>query len=127
MYMLDTCTFIWYVLDDDSLSQTAKDAIFNSDTVCISYATLWEITIKQTTGKLGILSMNVYELAELCRDNGIIVLPLKLSYLAELRKLPLIHRDPFDRIIIATEITEGYTLLTNDGEIVKYQDVKTLW
>ena len=127
MYMLDTCTFIWYVLDDDSLSQSAKDTISESDTVCISYATLWEITIKQTTGKLSILSMNVYELAELCRDNGIIVLPLKLSYLSELRKLPLIHRDPFDRIIIASAITEGYTLLTNDGEIVKYQDVKTLW
>lgn len=127
MYMMDTCTFIWYILDDSSLSQTAKNAILGSDTVFISYSTLWAITIKQTTGKLNILSMNVYELAELCRDNGIIVLPLKLSYLSELRTLPLIHRDPFDRIIIASAITEGYTLLTNDGEIVKYQDVKTLW
>lgn len=127
MYMLDTCTFIWYILDDSSLSQTAKNAILCSDTVFISYATLWEITIKQTTGKLTALSMSVYELAELCRDNGIIVLPLKLSYLAELRKLPLIHRDPFDRIITATAITEGYTLLTNDSGIVKYQDIKTLW
>lgn len=127
MYILDTCTFIWYIIDDSSLSQTAKNAILGSDTVFISYATLWEITIKQTTGKLTALSMSVYELAELCRDNGIIVLPLKLSYLAELRKLPLIHRDPFDRIITATAITEGYTLLTNDSGIVKYQDIKTLW
>ena len=71
--------------------------------------------------------MNVNELAELCNNNGIIILPPKLSHLAKLRQLPLIHRDPFDRIIIATAIEEELTLLTSDSEIVKYQDVKTLW
>ena len=55
------------------------------------------------------------------------ILPLKLSYLAKLRQLPLIHRDPFDRMITATAIVEGYTLLTCDSEIVKYDEVKTLW
>lgn len=127
MYMLDTCAFIWYILDDDKLPENVKDIITDSDTVCISYATLWEITIKQTTGKLASVSMNVNELAELCMNSGILILPLKLSYLARLRQLPLIHRDPFDRIITATAIEEGYTLLTCDNEIVKYPDVKTLW
>ena len=127
MYMLDTCSFIWYLLDDDSLPQPMKDIIADSDSVCISYISLWEIVIKQSIGKLDAITMNVNELAELCNNNGIIILPPKLSHLAKLRQLPLIHRDPFDRIIIATAIEEELTLLTSDSEIVKYQDVKTLW
>lgn len=54
-------------------------------------------------------------------------MPLKSEYFERIQKLPLIHKDPFDRIITATAIEEGYTLLTCDSEIVKYPDVKTLW
>ena len=126
-YLVDTCSFIWYVLNDKNLSQRVKNIILGSDSVYISYATLWEIAIKQTTGKLKSITMSAYEIAELCRDNGIIILPLKLSYLERIKQLPLIHKDPFDRIIIATAIEEDYTLLTNDSEIIKYKDVKTLW
>ncbi len=126
-YLIDTCAFIWYVLNDKNLSQRVKNIILSSDNVYISYATLWEIAIKQTTGKLQSITMSAYEIAELCRDNGIIILPLKLSYLERIKQLPLIHKDPFDRIIIATAIEEDLTLLTNDSEIIKYKDVKTLW
>ena len=126
-YLIDTCAFIWYVLNDKNLSQRVKNIILSSDNVYISYATLWEIAIKQTTGKLQSITMSAYEIAELCRDNGIIILPLKLSYLERIKQLPLIHKDPFDRIIIATAIEEGYTLITNDSEIIKYKDIKTLW
>ena len=126
-YLIDTCAFIWYVLNDKNLSQRVKNIILSSDNVYISYATLWEIAIKQTTGKLKSITMSAYEIAELCRDNGIIILPLKLSYLERIKQLPLIHKDPFDRIIIATAIEEGYTLITNDSEIIKYKDIKTLW
>ena len=126
-YLIDTCAFIWYVLNDKNLSQRVKNIILGSDNVYISYATLWEIAIKQTTGKLQSITMSAYEIAELCRDNGIIILPLKLSYLERIKQLPLIHKDPFDRIIIATAIEEGYTLITNDSEIIKYKDIKTLW
>lgn len=127
MYMLDTCSFIWYLLDDDRLPQNVKDIISDSNSLYISYISLWEIVIKQTIGKLDAITMNVNELAQLCSNNGIIILMPKLSYLARLRQLPLIHRDPFDRIIIATAIEEELTLLTSDSEIVKYEDVKTLW
>ena len=126
-YLIDTCAFIWYVLNDKNLSQRVKNIILSSDNVYISYATLWEIAIKQTTGKLQSITMSAYEIAELCRDNGIIILPLKLSYLERIKQLPLIHKDPFDRIIIASAIEENYTLLTNDSEIIKYKDIKTLW
>ena len=125
--MMDTCAFIWYVLDDERLPDDVKDIIISSDEVYLSYATLLEITIKQTIGKLDEFKWNIMDLAELCMDNGIMILPMKLSYLAKLRQLPLIHRDPFDRIITATAIVEDYTLLTCDSEIVKYAEVKTLW
>lgn len=126
-YMMDTCTFIWYILDDDRLPENVKDIITSSDKVYISYATLWEITIKQTISKLEDVKLDIQELADLCMDNGIVILPMKLSYLAKLRQLPLIHRDPFDRMITATAIVEGYTLLTCDSQIVKYDEVNTLW
>ena len=126
-YMMDTCAFIWYILDDERLPDNVKDIITDSNEIYISYATLWEITIKQTISKLDEVKFDIEELAELCMDNGIMILPLKLSYLAKLRQLPLIHRDPFDRMITATAIVEGCTLLTCDSEIVKYDEVKTLW
>lgn len=126
-YMLDTCAFIWYISDDSVMPEELKTLVDESNDVYISFATLWEIAIKQTTGKLSTVTMNVYELAEICETHRIMIAPLKLPYLERIKKMPLIHRDPFDRIIMATAIEEDYTLLTNDSEIIKYKDVKTLW
>ncbi len=126
-YLLDTCTFIWYITEDSKLSEDIKELIDNSENIYLSYSTFWEIAIKQTKGKLNIITMSVYDLAEICRENGIVILPLKLSYLERLKELPLIHNDPFDRIITAIAVEENMTLLTKDNEIVKYDGVKTLW
>ncbi len=125
MYILDTCAFIWSVLDDPKLSDTVSDILAGSEAVYISKATLWEIAIKKTTGKLN-LRHNTFELEQICIDEDINILPLKLRYFERIQNMPLIHRDPFDRIIIASAIEEGYTLLTNDSEIIKYE-VKTIW
>ena len=103
-----------------------KEILKGNDAVYISKATFWEIAIKKTTGKLDVVQ-NTFELEKICRREDISILPLKLKYFERIQKMPLIHRDPFDRIIIASAIEEGYTLLTNDSEIIKYKDVKTLW
>lgn len=126
MYILDTCAFIWSVLDDPNLSDTVSDILAGSEPVYVSKATLWEIAIKKTTGKLN-LRHNTFELEQICIDEDINILPLKLRYFERIQRMPLIHRDPFDRIIIASAIEEGYTLLTNDEIIPKYNGVKTLW
>lgn len=126
MYILDTCAFIWTVLDDPKLSGTVSDILAGNDPVYISKATLWEIAIKKTTGKLN-LRPNTFELEKICVDEDIQILPLKLRYFERIQKMPLIHRDPFDRIIIASAIEEGYTILTNDEIIPQYSGVKTLW
>ena len=126
MYILDTCAFIWSVLNDPKLSGTVSDILAGNDSVYISKATLWEIAIKKTTGKLN-LRHNTFELEEICIDEDIRILPLKLRYFERIQKMPLIHRDPFDRIIIASAIEEGYTILTDDAIIPQYDGVKTLW
>ena len=126
MYLLDTCTFIWYIETSRRLPSTVRKVIDTSEKVHLSQATLWEIAIKQTTGKIG-LTMTSFELAEKCIEQKITVLPLKCEYFECIKKLPLIHRDPFDRIITATAIEEDLTLLTNDSEIVKYDAVRTFW
>ena len=123
---MDTCTFLWYIETSSRLPESVRELIDTTKYVSVSQAAFWEIAIKQTTGKLA-LNMSMSELEEKCIENSITILPLKLAYFERIKSLPLIHRDPFDRIIMASAIEEDLTLLTNDGEIVKYQDVKTLW
>ena len=126
MYILDTCAFIWVLQNSSKLSQKALAILDGEDDVFVSQASFWEIAIKQTTGKLN-LDKDIFALEDVCKAEEIQILPLELAYFERIKSLPLIHRDPFDRIIIASAIEEDLTLLTNDGEIVKYQDVKTLW
>ncbi len=126
-YMLDTCSFIWYLTKDKRLPETVRKMVYDSGEIYMSFATLWEIAIKQTVGKLDIITMNIYELADFCENRGILIMPLKFSYLEKIKHMPLIHRDPFDRIIMATAIEENCTLITNDSEIIKYDGIKTFW
>ena len=126
MYILDTCAFIWVLQNSSKLSQKALAILDGEDDVFVSQASFLEIAIKQTTGKLN-LDKDIFALEDVCKAEEIQILPLELAYFERIKSLPLIHRDPFDRIIIASAIEEDLTLLTNDGEIVKYQDVKTLW
>ena len=125
MYLLDTCAFIWYIDTSGKLSESMRRIIDTSENIYLSQATLWEIAIKQTTGKIN-LPMTIFELEDKCREEKITVLPLECKYFERIKHLPLIHRDPFDRIIIATAIEEDLTLLTNDSAIIKYE-VKTIW
>ena len=126
-YLMDTCSFIWYIQESPKLSSSARELVNNSYNIYLSYVTLWEIAIKQSVGKLDTITMTVFELAEVCRENGIILIPIQLAHLERIKKLPLIHRDPFDRIIMATAIEENCTLITNDSEIIKYDGIKTFW
>lgn len=126
MYILDTCAFIWAVQNSPKLSSKVLAILDGDDDVFVSQGSFWEIAIKQTTGKLN-LDKDIFALEDVCKAEEIQILPLELAYFERIKTLPLIHRDPFDRIIIASAIEEDLIILTNDGEIVKYQDVKTLW
>ena len=125
-YMLDTCSFIWYIETSNRLPAGVRELIDTAEDIYISMATLWEIAIKQTTGKLD-LDLTIFELDEKCKENKITILPIELRYLEKIKKLPLIHKDPFDRIIIASAVEEDLIILTCDNKIMNYPDVKTLW
>ncbi|MDR2543684.1 MAG: type II toxin-antitoxin system VapC family toxin [Treponema sp.] len=119
-YLLDTHTAMWFLNGDKSISKTAKETILNlSNIKYLSIASAWEIAIKLSIGKLDIVKSTADFLHDV-EENGFIVIPIKPVHLTMLETLPLIHRDPFDRLLIATAIAEEMTLVTDDENIAKY-------
>ena len=126
MYLLDTCAFIWYLEGSSRLSEMARAIIDTEGDVYLSLTSLWEIAIKKTIKKLE-LSKTTAELQALCESGGIHLLPIDAKYFDTIQHLPLIHGDPFDRLIIATAKEEGLTILTDDEKIRLYSEVETVW
>ena len=123
MMLLDTHVFLWYVLADPGLSESALCKIQTSDRVFVSIASFWEMAIKSSLGKLK-LPVSVPELMELCVSGGFEILQIRPTHLQTLEELPWIHRDPFDRLIVAQARAEGLELATEDSCVRRY-DVKT--
>ncbi|WP_034443612.1 type II toxin-antitoxin system VapC family toxin [Butyrivibrio sp. AE2032] len=126
MTLIDTHTLIWFMFDDTQLSDKALSTIKTEDKVYVSIASLWEIAIKQSIGKLDIEVTSV-ELADKCSEAGIDILSITPKQLDYISKLPSIHNDPFDRLIISQAITEGLSLVTKDEKIAKYDGVNVIW
>lgn len=118
MYLIDTHILLWFLYDDDRLSDKSK-AIISDNEVSISIASLWEIAIKKGLGKLKI-DESVSDLEQACIEQGIGIVPIKTKYLEIIQTLPYIHNDPFDRLIIATAVSDEMTLITDDNIIKKY-------
>lgn len=123
--LLDTCAFIWFLEDSPKLSHEAKAIIEDGEMVYLSIVSLWEIAIKKNLGKLEI-KQTMAELAQICWETDIIILPIKTSYLDKLEVLPGIHGDPFDRLIISTAMKEGSPIVTHDANIVRY-NIPVIW
>ena len=126
MTLIDTHTLIWFMFDDTQLSDKALSTIKTEDKVYVSIASLWEIAIKQSIGKLDIEVTSV-ELADKCSEAGIDILSITPKQLDYISKLPSIHNDPFDRLIISQAIIEGLSLVTKDEKIAKYDGVNVIW
>lgn len=125
MILLDTCVLLWFLHDDPVLSDKMMIQIEESENAYLSIASLWEIAIKKAIKKLNIPE-SVKELEKKCDEKNIMILPIKTDYLERLQMLPMIHNDPFDRLIMATAIEENLILLTDDRNIQKYQEVRQL-
>jgi PIN domain nuclease of toxin-antitoxin system len=125
--LLDTHSFLWFITGDDKLSNRAKDLITDlSNQVLVSVASLWEISIKASLGKL-ILSRPFEELIpEQLALNEIDGLPINLDHLAKLINLPFYHRDPFDRLIIAQELVEELPIISKDP-VFKAYSIEVIW
>ena len=125
MYLLDTHAMLWYLRDSPELSASAHALIDNAEYVAVSIASFWEIAIKQCIGKMQ-FCMTIPELESLCLDRDIQVLPIQSTVLEQIKSLPKIHGDPFDRLIIAQAQIGKMTIITRDRIIPQYP-VPTIW
>jgi PIN domain nuclease of toxin-antitoxin system len=115
--LLDTHVVIWWLADDPTLSEEVKLILDEEPDVFLSAATVWEVAIKQELGKLS----EPPDLAERVRDAGFRELPMTSGHAIAAARLPMIHRDPFDRMLVAQARLEELTLLTRDPAIQKYE------
>ena len=127
-YLLDTHTILWYLYGDERLSESAR-RIIESNECFYSYASFWEISIKQSRKKLE-FNRTVFEIDEMCKSAGFTRLSVTLADLHAVRNLPfqesVKHNDPFDRILISQAIENNLTIITHDDKISLY-NVKTVW
>ena len=113
--LLDTNAFLYFINNDSALSAAAKSALESEVDLLISAASLWEIAIKVSIGKLALPdSFGVFIPAQI-RQNDIEILPAALPYLEKVSALPFHHKDPFDRLIIAQSIVEDLPIASSDA------------
>ncbi len=119
--LLDTHVVLWWLTDDPTLSDDIKARLDHEPDVYVSAATMWEVAIKQAIGKLA----EPAGLPERIRDCGFAALAVNFEHAMAAGRLPLIHRDPVDRMLVAQAQCEALTLVTRDPRCQQY-DVSVL-
>jgi PIN domain nuclease of toxin-antitoxin system len=118
--LLDTHIFLWCIKNDRQLSKIARSKIIQASEVYVSSASIWEAIIKI---KLKKLDADVEQIIAAIPTSGFLELPITMHHAAAVLRLPDIHRDPFDRILIAQAISEPLTFLTADATLKNYSDL----
>lgn len=121
--LLDTHILLWALNDDPKLTSYARNMIDKSSNIYVSAASIWEISIKQNIGKL---EADVSVIVEHIDALGIEQLAINWQHAANVNQLPLHHKDPFDRMLIAQAISEPLVLLTNDQQLKPYSELVQL-
>ncbi len=125
--LLDTHALVWFLDGSDSLSAPAMERMLSQDAeVYVSVASLWEIAIKIALQKLELPGDFEDLFPGSLNNSGLMLLPIEVSHLVALRKLPLLHRDPFDRLIIAQAQAEEMMLVSNDSQFASY-GISLIW
>lgn len=125
--LFDTHTFIWWDSQPNNLSQTALTLLQDrSNILLLSVISIWEMQIKLQLGKIT-LNRSLLEIIENQQQtNQIEVLPVKLAHVLELDRLPLVHKDPFDRLLVAQANVENAVLVSCDPIVAQYP-VNVIW
>jgi PIN domain nuclease of toxin-antitoxin system len=124
--LLDTQAFIWFVENDKQLPVKIKKEIEDTDnTIIVSIASLWEMTIKMTLNKLR-LGCEIQDMIEKVYHNGFEIMPILPDHIIKLSTLEYFHRDPFDRIIISQALSENIIIVSSDKIFDDYK-VKRKW
>ena len=124
--LLDTHMFLWFLSDEKRIPAETRVAIGSgANHVLVSAASVWEIAIKASIGRLKIAQADVMKLPHLINASGFSELPVLARHAAAVCALPMHHQDPFDRLLIAQARAEGLAIVTIDPAIRRY-DVATL-
>jgi PIN domain nuclease of toxin-antitoxin system len=119
--LLDTHTFLWFVFGSVQLSPTARVMIEDSSNEkVLSVASVWEVAIKVGIGKIGLTKPVEDFFSEQLSRSGIRLLPIELRHAARVSTLPLHHRDPFDRLLVAQSLSDGLPLVSVDSVLDAY-------
>jgi PIN domain nuclease of toxin-antitoxin system len=121
--LVDTHVLLWWLIDDPALSPAARDAIADPvNEPLVSAASVWEIAIKRSLGKLTAPD----DLLDRIADEGFAWLPISANHAWQVGELPLHHRDPFDRILVAQALIERLPIVTTDSHFGPY-GVQVRW
>lgn len=125
--LLDTHAFLWWVADDPQLSSRARELIGDgSNEVLFSVASAWEIVVKTSIGRLWLQDEPAAFIDEQLKANDFGVLPIHLRHALTVADLPDLHRDPFDRMLVAQALSEAIPIVTGDRQVAAYP-VEVSW
>lgn len=126
-YLLDTGVWLWSLWEPERIARKAREVMADlHQQLFISAVTSWEVTIKTGTGKLTLPEPPASFVPRRMADQGLRPLPISHQHALAVAALPLHHRDPFDRLLIAQASVEGMTLITADRAFEQYS-VPILW
>ena len=125
--LLDTVSFLWLILDSPRLSRAAREAFADpANDVYLSAVSTWEIAVKYSLGRLKLPAAPAQYIPDQRERHAIQFLPLDESSTLHLARLPDLHRDPFDRMLICQALLLGLVIVTPDAKISQYP-VRALW
>lgn len=126
MLILDTCALLWLASDNTKLSQKAKTAVKKAEVVFVSAISAWEIALKYNQKVLDLPLKPIDWFNKALDNHNLKLYPLDIEILTFSTELPLHHKDPADRFIIATAIKNNLTIITGDEKFLKY-NVKVIF
>jgi PIN domain nuclease of toxin-antitoxin system len=125
--LLDTCTFLWVLSGDRQLSPRAADLFRHPDSeIFLSAASAWEIAVKYGSGRLRLPARPERFVPDMRQARGIASLAIDEEAALHASRLPRLHRDPFDRLLVSQAIVHGMTILTPDPILSQYP-ARTIW
>lgn len=131
MYLLDTHTMLWFLMEPDKLSEKAGEILMNKEQVIfVSAISFWEISLKFSIGKLNLWQIQPDELPHFVEKSGIEIIPLDYEIASSFHQLPrLAHKDPFDRMLVWQAIKSNLSLLSKDKSMKIYTEhgLKVVW
>jgi PIN domain nuclease of toxin-antitoxin system len=125
--LLDTCTFLWIIIDDAKMPRSARETYLDQENeVFLSVVSEWEIALKHSIGKLSLPANPVPYISDQRIKHGVNTLPLTEPTVLSVSSLPFYHKDPFDRMLVCQAITLDAAILTPDP-LIRHYPVRVIW